>query len=149
LTKVLCEDIARYHALAGAVSTVALRLGMFVPETFERYGFRLLFGGVDDRDVAQSVLRALSHRPAEGFGAYNIMADSGLAAADVPQLQTEVGDVLDQRWPGTSALLVERDLQPRRTGLGAPHLSRRPREERLGLPAAVRVRFVPASPPAA
>ena len=110
LTKVLCEDIARYHALAGAVSTVALRLGMFVPETFERYGFRLLFGGVDDRDVTQSVLRALSHRPAEGFGAYNIMADSGLAAADVPQLQKEVGEVVEQHWPGMSALLVERDL---------------------------------------
>ena len=38
------------------------------------------------------------------------MADSGLAAADVPQLQKEVGEVVEQHWPGMSALLVERDL---------------------------------------
>ena len=55
--------VARYHATAGAISTVALRLRMIVPETFERYGFRLLFGGVDDRDVATSVVLALQHRP--------------------------------------------------------------------------------------
>ena len=111
LTKVLSEDIARYHAIAGAISTVALRLGMFVPETFERYGFRLLFGGVDDRDVAQSVLLALSDRPEEGFGAYNIMADSGLTAADLPRLATDVGAVLDRHWPGTSELVRERSLE--------------------------------------
>jgi nucleoside-diphosphate-sugar epimerase len=34
LTKVLSEDIARYCATAGAISTVAAALGMFVPETF-------------------------------------------------------------------------------------------------------------------
>jgi nucleoside-diphosphate-sugar epimerase len=110
LTKVLSEDIARYHAVTGEISTVALRLGMFVPETFERYGFRLLFGGVDDRDVAQSVLRALNHRPQDGFGAYNIMADSGLSADDLPYLATNAGAVLDRHWPGTSQLVQERGL---------------------------------------
>jgi nucleoside-diphosphate-sugar epimerase len=141
LTKVLSEDIARYHAIAGAISTVALRLGMFVPETFDRYGFRLLFGGVDDRDVAQSVLLALSHRPEEGFGAYNIMADSGLTAADLPRLATNAGAVLDRHWPGTSELVRERRPRARRTGVGTADLPRRPREGRLGLPAAVRIRL--------
>lgn len=111
LTKVVSEDIARYHAMAGAISTVALRLGMFVPETFERYGFRLLFGGVDDRDVAQSVLLALTHRPEECFGAYNIMADSGLTAADPPQLARDAAQVLDRHWPGTSELARQRGLE--------------------------------------
>ncbi len=110
LTKVLSEDIARYHAGRGAVSTVALRLGMFVPETFERYGFRLLFGGVDDRDVAQAVLRALEHEPVNGFDAFNIMADSGLDAADVPRLSIDIVGLLDERWPGTSALVRARGL---------------------------------------
>ena len=110
LTKVLSEDIARYHAGAGAISTVALRLGMFVPETFERYGFRLLFGGVDDRDVAQSVVLALRHRPDEGFAAFDIMADSGLTADDLPQLRADSAAVLERHWPGTSALVRERDL---------------------------------------
>ena len=110
LTKVLSEDIARYHGDAGAVSTVALRLGMFVPETFERYGFRLLFGGVDDRDVAAAVLRALDHRPAAGFAAFDVMAESGLSASDLPRLGTDLAAVLDERWPGVAALARERDL---------------------------------------
>ncbi len=109
LTKVLSEDIARYHAHDQAVSTVSLRFGMFVPETFERYGFRLLFGGVDDRDVAQSVLLALDH-PDRGFDAFNIMADSGLTADDLSPLDADLPTVLDQRWPGTTELVRERGL---------------------------------------
>lgn len=58
LSKAVCEELARYYSRSTGISTVALRFGMFVPETFERYGFRLLFGGVDDRDVAQAVLFA-------------------------------------------------------------------------------------------
>jgi hypothetical protein len=66
MSKWLCEELARYHARRHQLPTVAPRLGMFVPETFERYGFRLLFGGVDDRDAAQAVLLALEHEPAGG-----------------------------------------------------------------------------------
>jgi len=97
LTKVLSEDVARYQGDIGATSTVALRLGMFVPETFERYGFRLLFGGVDDRDVAAAVLRALDYRPPSGFAAFNIMADSGLSASDLPRLSTDLPAVLNEQ----------------------------------------------------
>jgi len=110
LTKVLSEDIARYHAAVGGISTVALRLGMFVPESFERYGFRLLFGGVDDRDVASSVVRALQHRPQDGFDAVDIMADSGLTEDDLPRLHTDPAAVLEERWPGTRALVEQRSL---------------------------------------
>ena len=110
LTKVLSEDIARYGATAGAIRTVALRLGMFVPETFERYGFRLLFGGVDDRDVAHAVVRALQHRPEHGFAAFDIMADSGLTADALPGLDSDPAGVLEQRWPGVTALLRDRGL---------------------------------------
>jgi hypothetical protein len=45
MSKWLCEHLGRYYARRWAIPTVALRLGMFVPESFERYGFRLLFGG--------------------------------------------------------------------------------------------------------
>jgi UDP-glucose 4-epimerase len=75
LSKWLGEELARYHVRRHQLPTVALRLGMFVPETFERYGFRLLFGGVDDRDVAQAVLLALEHEPAGGFEAVNVVAE--------------------------------------------------------------------------
>ena len=110
LTKVLSEDIARYHAGTGTLSTVALRLGMFVPETFERYGFRLLFGGVDDRDVAQAVLRALEHLPQDGFAAFDVMADSGLGPDELARLDTDLAAVLDERWPAATASARERDL---------------------------------------
>ncbi len=110
LTKVLCEDIARYSATAGTISTVALRLGMFVPETFERYGFRLLFGGVDDRDVASSVVRALQHRPQDGFDAFDVMAGSGLTEDDLPCLHSDPAAVLEEHWPGTAALVRDRGL---------------------------------------
>jgi nucleoside-diphosphate-sugar epimerase len=110
LTKVVVETTARFFAAVHGVSTVALRLGMFVPETFERYGFRLLFGGVDDRDVGQAVTLALDHDPAEGFAAFNIMADSGLRPQDLPDLQADVGQTLDRRWPGTVEMIHRRGL---------------------------------------
>lgn len=113
LTKVVAEETARFFASAHRVSTVALRLGMFVPETFERYGFRLLFGGVDDRDVGQAVALALTHDPAGGFTAVDIMADSGLGLQDIPALDADIAKTLDQRWPGTTALVAEQGLDLR------------------------------------
>ncbi len=105
LTKVVSEDVARSYADVHGITTVALRFGMFVPETFERYGFRLLFGGVDDRDVAQAVELALEHDPPQRFDALNIMADSGLTPADVARLDADVAAVLEERWPGTLELV--------------------------------------------
>ncbi|MFN2519190.1 MAG: NAD-dependent epimerase/dehydratase family protein [Jatrophihabitantaceae bacterium] len=101
LTKVIGEQTARFHADLHGMSTVALRLGMFVPETFERYGFRLLFGGVDDRDVGQAVALALEHEPQHGFAAFNIMSDNGLRE-DVELLAADLPAALDRRWPGTT-----------------------------------------------
>ena len=110
LTKVVAEETARFFASVHAVNTVALRLGMFVPETFERYGFRLLFGGVDDRDVGQAVTLALAHDPPGGFAAFDVMADSGLTADDLPDLEADLAGALDQRWPGTSKLVDRHGL---------------------------------------
>ena len=108
LTKVVAEDIARFHADAHGMNSVALRLGMFVPETFERYGFRLLFGGVDDRDVGQAVAAALAHEGATGFEAFNIMADNGLTPQDTPSLAQDIARTLELRWPGTNDLVRAR-----------------------------------------
>ncbi len=110
LTKVVTEETARFFASAHQVQTVALRLGMFVPETFERYGFRLLFGGVDDRDVGQAVALALHHEPAGGFAAFDIMADSGLSAEDLPGIDADLRGTLEERRPGTAGLVAEHGL---------------------------------------
>jgi UDP-glucose 4-epimerase len=110
MSKVLCEEMATYYARAHGVVTVALRFGMYVPETFERYGFRLLFGGVDDRDVAQAVVLALDHQPPGGFDVFDIMADTPFRPADARELRVAPGRVLERYWPGTLALLEERGL---------------------------------------
>jgi nucleoside-diphosphate-sugar epimerase len=111
LSKWLCEELARYHARRHEVPTVALRLGMFVPETFERYGFRLLFGGVDDRDVAQAVLLALEHAPAGSFEAVNVMAEVPFQATDAAGLHADPAAVLERYWPGCTRLFTDRGLE--------------------------------------
>jgi nucleoside-diphosphate-sugar epimerase len=108
LSKALCEEIARFHARSGETKTVALRLGMFVPETFERYGFRLLFGGVDDRDVAQAVLLALDHEPAGGFDVFDVMAATPLAPEDAQELANDPLPVLERHWPGVGEVVARR-----------------------------------------
>ena len=102
--------MGRYYSRRWEITTVALRLGMFVPETFERYGFRLLFGGVDDRDVAQAVLRALTHTPADQFDAFNIMAQVPFTAADVRALHDDLAGTLERSYPGVGSLVQERGL---------------------------------------
>lgn len=97
LSKAVAEDVARGYWEIGHVSTVALRLGMFVPEPWERYGFRLLFGGVDPRDVADAVIRALAYSPPDGFEAMNIMAD--VPFDDAQEFAAQPRTVLERHWP--------------------------------------------------
>ena len=110
VSKRLCEELARDYGRLWGLRTVALRLGMFVPERFERYGFRLLFGGVDDRDVAQAVLCALAYAPPGGFDAFNIMADVPFTDADAHGLQHDLLGTLERFYPGVSRLVTAREL---------------------------------------
>jgi nucleoside-diphosphate-sugar epimerase len=110
MSKWLCEDLARFYARRWAITSVSLRLGMFVPETFERYGFRLLFGGVDDRDVAHAVVLALAHRPEGRFDAFNIFADVPFGPQDAAPLRRDPRAVLERHWPGCTQLFDERGL---------------------------------------
>jgi hypothetical protein len=120
---------------------VALRLGMFVPETFERYGFRLLFGGVDDHDVASCVVRALQHRPRERLRRFD-MADSGLTRDDLPRLYSDPADVLEERRPGTTALVHDWGLTCRACS-GAVASTRSSTRAPCSAAGAVRLRRVP------
>lgn len=73
LSKKMAEELGDFYYRNYSIQTIAYRLGMFVPEDFIRYGFRLLKGGVDDRDVAQSFLLGLMNDEI-GFDAFNIMS---------------------------------------------------------------------------
>jgi UDP-glucose 4-epimerase len=113
LSKKLCEELGATYGRRWGVTTVALRLGMFVPEgSLERYGFRLLFGGVDDRDVAQATERALTHAPENGFDAFNIMSEVPFSESDLTALLKSPLEVLEKHYPGLSALLTEKQLDP-------------------------------------
>lgn len=106
MSKVLCEEMARFYGRSHGITTVSLRLGMFVPEgSLERYGFRLLFGGVDDRDVAQAAFRALSYEPKDNFEAFNIMADVRFGASDARDLQQNTVPTLEKYYPGLTELM--------------------------------------------
>lgn len=107
-TKVLCEELAQFYARRHGITSVALRLGMFVPEsTFEQYGFRLLYGGVDDRDVAQAVIQSLTHAPpANGFAAYDIMAPTPFTRDDVKALHADAAAVFERYFPGYAARIA-------------------------------------------
>lgn len=113
LSKKLCEELAETYGRRWGVSTAALRLGMFVPEgSLERYGFRLLFGGVDDRDVAQAALLALAHTSESGFDAFNVMAPTPFSAEDRAALGVDPMAVLEARWPGVGAALAAKGIDP-------------------------------------
>jgi UDP-glucose 4-epimerase len=66
--------MAAFYYRRHGIRTIAYRLGMFVPESFVRYGFRLLKGGVDDRDVAGAFLLGLEDTTIT-FDAFNVMAE--------------------------------------------------------------------------
>lgn len=110
LAKHVAETLARDAARTWGIETVALRLGMFVPETFVRYGFRLLFGGVDDRDAAAACLLALDHRPAQGFDTFNVFAEVPFGADEAAELAADPWAVVERHYPGTLRLAAERDV---------------------------------------
>jgi nucleoside-diphosphate-sugar epimerase len=103
-SKKICEDLARFYSHNDNIQTIAYRLGMFVPESFIRYGFRLLKGGVDDRDVAQAFLLGLANDSIV-FDAFNIMADVPFSKDEFPQWRQEPKTLLEKYFPGVSRLV--------------------------------------------
>lgn len=108
LSKVLGEETAALYHRSRGVRGIALRYGMFVPEPFLRYGVRLLYGGVDHRDVATAVVAALDTLEAEPdrpFRAYNIHSPVPYDERDAAHLAHEPARVLERHWAGARALL--------------------------------------------
>ena len=105
-SKLLCEELAGFHARSGGVRGMALRFGMFVPEPFGHYGVRMLYGGVDERDVASAVLLALDRADAGlPFGAYNIMSALPYTKEDADDLRRDPMAVVRRHWPHAEDLL--------------------------------------------
>ena len=79
---------------------------MFVPESFLGYGFRLLKGGVDDRDVAQAFLLGLENTTIS-FDAFNVMAEVPFSVEEFGRWSREPETLLEQRFPGVAGLVEE------------------------------------------
>ena len=116
-TKVVGEELCRFHARTDGVASIALRFGMFVPEPFFRYGIRLLYGGVHEDDVADAVVAAVDRlaTSGSGFEALNVQSPLPFTPDDAAALRDDPIGVLDRHWPGASDLLGSRGvhhLQP-------------------------------------
>ncbi|AFZ69645.1 NAD-dependent epimerase/dehydratase family protein [Deinococcus peraridilitoris] len=107
LTKVLCEESAKFYHRQHGIQTISYRLGMFVPEGFLRYGFRLLKGGVDDRDVAQAFLLGLQNDTI-GYEAVNIMAQVPFDLHELARWRQNPLEFMESRYPGISQLVEQR-----------------------------------------
>jgi UDP-glucose 4-epimerase len=107
LSKTLCEEIARFYSRSHGIQTIAYRLGMFVPDSFVRYGFRLLKGGVDDRDVAQAFLLGLENKTIT-FEAFNIFAEVPFTKEQFKQWRKEPKTFIEFHYPGIMNLAQQR-----------------------------------------
>jgi nucleoside-diphosphate-sugar epimerase len=106
-TKLVGEELCRYHGRHDGIPSIALRYGMYVPETFFRYGMRLLYGGVDEEDVVEAVMAAVEafEQREVGFEVYNVESPLPFTAADSWSLRTDPLGAIERHWPGATELL--------------------------------------------
>ena len=111
-TKLAGEELCQLYGRTHGIPSVALRFGMFVPEPFFRYGIRLLYGGVDTRDVVRSVLTSMDALISGEltWGAFNVESAVPFVDHDADQLTRDPLPVLDTHYPGASQLLRERGV---------------------------------------
>jgi nucleoside-diphosphate-sugar epimerase len=112
LSKVVGEEMCKLHLRADHIPSVALRFGMFVPEPFFRYGIRLLYGGVDERDSAGSVMAAMDAIVAGRVehDAFNVESLLPFGPAHARDLRRDPLVALERHSPGSSELLRSRGL---------------------------------------
>jgi len=111
-SKVVGEEMCRYHWRADGIPSVALRYGMFVPEPFFRYGIRLLYGGVHEDDVARAVVASIDALADGRIGheAFNVESAVPFEAADAHLLRHDRLAAVERHYPGARALLAERGV---------------------------------------
>ena len=112
-SKVMAERLAAYFTRTHDLRAIALRYGMFVPEPFGHYGVRMLYGGVDVRDVASANLAALRRleSPAE-FAAYNVFSALPFDDTDLEVLRTRPMTAVERHWPDAPRLLAGIGAKP-------------------------------------
>jgi nucleoside-diphosphate-sugar epimerase len=112
-SKVVAEQLSEYYARRG-ISGACMRFGMFVPEPFLHSGIRFLYGGVDARDVAAAVVRALELSLERGghLGAFNVESWLPFDESDGGALRTDPDAVIARHWPDAPAVLEAAGVAP-------------------------------------
>ena len=112
-SKLAGEELAKLHLRQDGIPSVALRLGMFVPEPFFRYGIRLLYGGVHEDDVADTVVAAITAivEGAIRHEAFNVHSPLPFTPADAAALRTDPLEAIERHYPGATALLRSRGVR--------------------------------------
>jgi UDP-glucose 4-epimerase len=112
-TKVIAERLVAFYERSRGVRAIALRYGMFVPEPFAHYGIRMLYGGVDVRDVASANLAALRRLGQPGrFAAFNVFSALPFGDDDLELMRTDPMVVVKRHWPHGEELLRQADAKP-------------------------------------
>lgn len=112
-SKVMSERLVAYFTRTHGLRAAALRYGMFVPEPFGHYGIRMLYGGVDVRDVASANVAALRSLEAPtDFAAYNIFSALPFSDRDLEELRTDPSAVVERHWPDAPGRLAEINEKP-------------------------------------
>ena len=111
-SKLAGEELCQLYGRTHGIPSVALRFGMFVPEPFFRYGIRLLYGGVDTRDVVGSVMASIHALTSGGvtWDAVNVESVVPFGEDDAEQLARDPMPVLERYYPGAYELLRERGV---------------------------------------
>ncbi|MFM6847810.1 MAG: NAD-dependent epimerase/dehydratase family protein [Terrabacter sp.] len=112
-TKLAGEELCRLYGRRHGIPSLALRYGMFVPEPFFRHGIRLLYGGVDTRDVVRAVMASIDAL-ATGrttWGTFNVHSLVPFRTADEERLVHDPMSVVDAYHPGARELLTERGVE--------------------------------------
>jgi len=103
----VCEEVAAFYYRPHGIQTIAYRLGMFVPESLVGYGFRLLEGRVDERDVLQAFLLGIDDMSITTFDTLNVMAEVPFSTEELDQWSREPERFLEERYPGVTKLIEE------------------------------------------
>jgi nucleoside-diphosphate-sugar epimerase len=102
-----------FYERARGIRAIALRYGMFVPEPFAHYGIRMLYGGVDARDVASANLAALRRLERPGrFAAYNVFSALPFTDDDLDLMRDDPMMVVKRYWADGEELLRQADAKP-------------------------------------
>jgi NAD-dependent epimerase/dehydratase family protein len=141
-TKQIGEELCEYHRQRHGVRYVAIRPADFTPwgdDYLQRYGARLLYGGVDREDVLDCVERAVEHlapdlpggAEAEGIVA-NAVRPNAFTADQLEGWETDALATCERIFPGSRGLIEKYDIDiSRRPGivehLGAEAIGYAPR----------------------